>query len=327
MRKDKQYKWILTAAIILLGFIGIVIIVGLCLPDYVEPIEGQVELTDYRISSKVPSRVYELRVKEGDVVHRGDTLVILRAPELNAKLMQAESARSAAQAIEQKAENGTRYEQVQMAYETWQKAKAGLSIAQKTFRRIDRLCNEGVVPAQKRDEALAQYQSMQQSEKAAQAQYQMALNGARSEDKALTKATVAQAQGAISEVNSYINETVFTSPVDGEITEIFPEISELVGTGAPIMNVADKNDVWFTFNIREDRLPGIAVGKHMHVYVAAINKVIPVRISLMKNVGDFAVWKATKSTGQYDLKTFEVQARPLQHVEGLHSDMSAVLKP
>jgi HlyD family secretion protein len=327
MRKDKQYKWILTAALIFIGFIAIVVVIGLLWPTHEEPIEGMVELTDYRISSKVPSRVLELRVQEGEMVHKGDTLVILRAPELQAKMQQASSVRMAAKAMEEKADNGTRYEQVDAAYDVWQKAIAGLNIAEKTYRRVKRLNDEGVLPAQKKDEALAQYQSMQQSVRAAKSQYDMAVNGARYEDKEMSKAQVAQAQGAVSEVKSYINETVFTSPVDGQITEIFPEISELVGTGAPIMNVADLNDVWFTFNIREDKLPGITVNKHMHVFVPALNRTIPVRISLMKNVGDFATWKATKSTGQYDLKTFEAQARPLSPQSGLQSSMSAILKP
>jgi len=326
MKKDKQYRWILSAAFISLAFIVIFIIVGLLEPEEVEPIEGQVELTDYRISSKVPSRVAKLYVQEGQKIHKGDTLVVLQAPEIYAKLEQAKSVRSAAVAVEEKANNGTRYEQVQTALEVWQTAKAGLQIADKTYRRVSRLFSEGVVPAQKRDEALAQLQAMEASEKAAKSQYEMALNGARVEDKAMAKAQVNQAQGVVSEVDSYVKETVFTSPVDGDVTEIFPEIGELVGTGAPIMNVEDANDVWFTFNIREDHLPGIFIGKNMKVFVSALNRTIPVRISLMKDIGSFAVWKATKSTGQFDLKTFEVQARPLHPVSGLQSGMSGILK-
>src|SRR5574344_1327066 len=153
MRRDKQYRWIIIAAFIFISIIGIVIIIGLLLPDEQEPVEGMVELTDYRISSKVPSRVKEFRVHEGDEVHAGDTLVILQAPEVYAKLKQAESVRSAAQAVENKADNGTRYEEIQSAYAILQKAKAGVTIASKTYSRVERLCQEGVVPAQKKDEA------------------------------------------------------------------------------------------------------------------------------------------------------------------------------
>lgn len=326
MKKNRQHLWILFAGFIFVGVIVLFIIIGLFKKDEQEPIEGQVELTDYRISSKVPSRVLKLFVSEGDVVHKGDTLVIMKAPEVMAKLQQAQSAHSAAVAVEQKAYNGTRSEQIQGAYELWQTAKAGLEIAQKTYRRMESLYREGVIPAQKKDEAYSMYKAREASEKAARAQYQMALNGAREEDKLAAKAVANQAEGAVAEVKSYVNETIFTSPVDGEVTEIFPEISELVGTGAPIMNVNDYNDVWFTFNIREDVLPGISMNKHMHVFVTALNRMIPVRISLMKDIGNFATWKATKSTGDYDLKTFEVQARPLVPVSGLHCGMTVLLK-
>lgn len=200
MKKDKQRWWILSAALILTSIIVIVIFIGLFKSNEVEPIEGQVDLTDYRISSKVPGRVLKLFVSEGDLVHKGDTLVIMQAPEIMAKLEQASSAHSAAEAMKNKAYNGTRSEQIQGAYELWQTAKAGLVIAEKTYRRMSNLCNEGVIPAQKRDEALAQYQARIASEKAAKSQYNMAVNGARIEDKEAANAMVNQAQGAIHEV-------------------------------------------------------------------------------------------------------------------------------
>lgn len=326
MKKDKQFKWIISAGSIFLGIITIFIIIGLLEPTEQEPVEGEVELTDYRISSKLPSRVYKLYVSEGQAVHKGDTLVIMKSPEIMAKLTQAESARSAASAIQEKVDNGAREEQIRGAFEVWQTAKAGLEIAGKSYGRISRLYAEGVVSAQKRDEVLAQYHARQAQEKAAKSQYDMAVNGARKEEKSAAKAQVNQAQGAVNEVEAYVKETVFTSPVDGYVTEIFPEIGELVGTGAPIMNVNDVNDAWFTFNIREDKLPGISVGKHMTVLINALGQTIPVHISLMKDVGSFAVWKATKSIGQFDLKTFEVQARPEHPIKGLHPGMSVILK-
>jgi len=326
MKKDRQFVWIISAGAIFMGIIIVFIVIGLFEPAVVEPIEGQVELTDYRISSKLPSRVYKLYVTEGQEVHKGDTLVIMKSPEIYAKLTQAESAHSAALAIENKADNGAREEQKRGAFEVWQTAKAALVIAQQTYQRVSNLYAQGVMSAQKRDEALAQYHARQAQEQAAKSQYDMAMNGARIEEKDAARAQANQAQGAVNEVQSYVKETVFTSPVDGYVSEIFPEIGELVGTGAPIMNVVDHNDAWFTFNIREDALPGISVGKHTAVYVNALGKTIPVRISLMKDVGSFAVWKATKSTGDFDLKTFEVQARPLHTVAGLECGMSAILQ-
>lgn len=315
------------AAVILVAMAA-VIIVGLCLPDRAEVIQGEFETTDYRVSSKVPARVLELRVQEGDIVHRGDTLAILEAPEVSAKLDQANALVAAAQALDEKAHNGAQKEQIQGAYEMWQKAKAGLEVAQKSYERVQRLHDKGVLPAQKLDEVKAQYDAMVATERAAQSQYEMARKGARYEDQKAATAKVHQAQGALSEVSSYVNETVLLAMADGEVTEVFPELGELVGSGAPIMNVAMTGNLWVTFNVREDYLPGMTVGSEVKVYVPAYDKEINVRISRIKNVGNFAVWKATKASDGYDLKMFEVRAVPVEgtDLEGVRSGMTAVIK-
>ena len=328
MKKNKNFTIILAAALTLVGIIVITIVVGLSLPKHPDIIQGQAETTDYRLSSKVPARVCEIRVQEGDHVRRGDTLVILEAPDIRAKLSQAEAAYAAAQAQEQKAQNGTRQEQVQQAYEMWQKARAAMEVAEMTYHRINRLFENGVMAEQKRDEAQAQYEAMVATERAARSQYDMAVNGARIEDKAAAGAQVRRAQGAVSEVNSYMDETVLLATADGIVTEIFPEPGELVGTGAPIMNVSCTDDVWFTFNIREDLLPGLTVGTETEVYLPAFDKRIPVRITKMKDVGTFAVWKATKALDGFDLKTFEVKARPLnmEGLENVRGGMSVIME-
>lgn len=326
MKTNKQQKGILLTATIMLVAIVTIVIIGLSLPEREEYIQGQVEAADYRVSCKVPSRVLQLRVVEGDRVRKGDTLAVMEAPDMTAKLAQGEAARSAAEAVELKARNGARKEQVQSAYEGWQQAKAGLQVAEKTYLRIERLHNEGVVAAQKFDEVQAKYEASIATERAAKAQYDMAVNGARREDKLAAEAQVTRAQGAIAEVNSYLDETILIASADGLVTEIFPEIGELVGAGAPIMNIARMDDVWFTFNIREDLLPGITVGKELTAYLPALDIGIPVRITRMKDVGSFAVWKATKALDRFDLKTFEVRARCVQPFEGLHPNMSVVLR-
>lgn len=328
MKRNKNFTIILAAALTLVGIIVITIVVGLSLPKHPDIIQGQAETTDYRLSSKVPARVCEIRVQEGDHVRRGDTLVILEAPDIRAKLSQAEAAYAAAQAQEQKAQNGTRQEQVQQAYEMWQKARAAMEVAEKTYHRINRLFENGVMAEQKRDEAQAQYEAMVATERAARSQYDMAVNGTRIEDKAAAGAQVRRAQGAVSEVNSYMDETVLLATADGIVTEIFPEPGELVGTGAPIMNVSCTDDVWFTFNIREDLLPGLTVGTETEVYLPAFDKRIPVRITKMKDVGTFAVWKATKALDGFDLKTFEVKARPLnmEGLENVRGGMSVIME-
>ncbi len=314
----------------ILGFVVVVIIVALigffALDRDPELIQGQVEVSEYRVSSKVPGRILEIRVKEGDFVKVGDTLAILDAPEVRAKMEQARSAENAASAQEEMAQNGAREEQIQGAYQVMQQAKAGAEIAEKSYQRVQRLFDEGVMSEQKRDEAFANYKAMEAQAKAAESQYQMAKNGARREDKKAAAALVGRARGAVQEVNSYINETVQIAQMEGEVVDIYPKVGELVGTGSPIMNVAVMKDLWGTFNVREDQLAGMEIGKTFTAFVPAFNKTIEMKVYYMKDQGSFAVWKATKANGQYDLKTFEVKARPVKPFEGLRPGMSLIVK-
>ncbi len=291
-----------------------------------ETLEGQADVTEYRVSSKVPGRIKKFYVEEGQYVHAGDTLAVLEAPEVTAKLEQAQAVENAAAAQSQKADNGARKEQIQGAYDMWQKAKVGVTIAEKSWARVKRLADEGVLPAQKLDEVTAQRDAAIATEKAAKSQYDMAVNGARIEDKEAARALVNQARGAIKEVSSYIKETYLLASADGEVTEIFPSVGELVGTGAPVMNVALMNDMWMTFNVREDKLKLFRMNQTVKVNIPALNKEVEAKVFYMKNLGSYATWKATKSTGQFDMKTFEVKVRPTKKVEDLRPGMSVLLK-
>ena len=327
MSAKSQHKNIMLAV---LGFSAVVVIVAviglIALDRDPDIIQGQVEVSEYRVSSKVPGRILELRVKEGDYVKAGDTLAILDAPEVRAKMEQAQSAQSAAAALELKAQNGARKEQIQGAFSVLQQAKAGFEIAEKSYNRVQRLFDEGVMSAQKRDEAFASYKAMEAQMKAAQSQYDMAVNGARMEDKLAATAQVGRAKGAVQEVNSYIHETVQIAQKEGEVTDVYPKVGELVGTGSPIMSIAMMDDMWGTFNVREDQLNGMQVGTEFSVFVPAFNKEVKMKVYHLKDQGSFAVWKATKANGQYDLKTFEVKARPVEKLEGLRPGMSLVIK-
>jgi HlyD family secretion protein len=324
--KTQHYNILLAV----LGFAVAVIVVALigffALGRGPELIQGQVEVSEYRVSSKVPGRILELRVKEGDFVKVGDTLAILDAPEVRAKMEQAQSAENAAAAQEEMARNGARQEQIQGAFQLMQQAKAGLEIAEKSYRRVQRLYDEGVMSAQKRDEAYANYKAMEAQTKAAESQYQMAKNGARREEKMAAAAMVGRAKGAVNEVNSYIHETVQIAQMEGEVSDVYPKVGELVGTGSPIMSISVMKDMWGTFNVREDQLNGMEVGKTFDAFVPAFNKNIQMKVYYMKDQGSYAVWKATKANGQYDLKTFEVKARPVEKVEGLRPGMSLIIK-
>ena len=327
MSEKKQHKNIIITAACTTLVVAVVAVIGaMSIKQEPETIQGQVEVSEYRVSSKVPGRILEIRVKEGDYVNVGDTLAILDAPEVRAKMTQAQSAENAAAAMDEMANNGARQEQVRGAFAVLQQAKAGLEIAQKSYNRVQRLYDDGVMTAQKRDEAFANYKALEAQVKAAQSQYDMARNGARTEEKKAAAAQVNRAKGAVAEVNSYIHETMQIAQMAGEVSDVYPKVGELVGTGSPIMSVSLMNDIWGTFNVREDQLEGMKVGSIVTAFVPAFKKEIRMKVYYIKDQGSYAVWKATKSNGQYDLKTFEVKARPIDKLEGLRPGMSLILK-
>lgn len=327
MSAKSQHNNILLAII---GFATVVILVAIIgfftLGKKPEIVQGEIEVSEYRVSSKLPGRILELRVKEGDYVRVGDTLAILEAPEVNAQEKAAAAQQQAAAAMSDMADKGARKEQIQAAYQLWQQALAAADIAQKSYERVQNLFDQGVMSAQKRDEAFAGYKAREAQVKAAKSQYDMAKNGARKEEKRAAKKQAQAAEGAANVVRSLLRETVQISNVEGEVSSIYPKEGELVGTGSPIMSISIMKDLWGTFNIREDQLNGMKVGDTFKAYAPAFNKEINMKVFYIKDQGSYAVWKATKTNGQYDLKTFEVKARPTQKFEGLRPGMSLVIK-
>ena len=326
-KAKEQHNNILLA---IAGFSAVVIIVALigffALDRDPDVIQGQMEVEEYRVSGKVPGRILELRAKEGDLVKSGDTLAIIEAPEVEAKMSQAQSAVDAASALEQMAKNGARKEMIQSAAQLLEQAKAGLELAEKSYKRVQQLYDQEVVSAQKRDEAEAMYKSAMAQMKAAQSQYDMAVNGARQEERRAASATVGQARGAVQEVEGYVRETVQLAQMAGEVTDVYPKVGELVGTGSPIMSIAIMDDVWATFNVREDYLASYRMGSELSAYIPTFDRSVRMKVYYIKEQGSYAVWKATKANGQYDLRTFEVKARPVEAVEGLRPGMSVVIK-
>lgn len=325
--KSRQNREILVG---LTGFVAIVLFVALLgwiiLGGKDTSLQGQVEVDEYRVSFKVPGRIAEIRVHEGDFVHKGDTLAILDAPDIEAKQTQAMSVEEAASALVEKANNGARKEQVRGAFELWQQAKAAVEIAQKSYDRISRLYEAGVVTAQKRDEVEAQLKAYTAQCEAAKSQYEMAEKGARYEDKKAATAQKGQAQGVVAEVNSYIKEMVQVAQFDGEVNTIYPKVGELVGSGTPVMTISMMDKVWAVFNVKEDRLQGLKPNDEISVYSPALDQDLTLKVTSIKDQGSFAVWKPTKDNGGYDLKTFEVKAVPTAKVEGLRPGMSLIYK-
>ena len=325
-RKKKSYN-LLTGIIALLAIVTIVALVGYIVSKP-EPIvlQGQAEAAEYRISGKVPGRVEMFYAGEGDFVHKGDTLVKIESPEVQAKMAQAMAVKSAAEAQKDKALKGARQEQIAAAYEMWQKALAGEEVMKKSFERTARLYEQEVVSAQKFDEVQAQYKAAKATSAAARSQYDMAVKGARKEDIETVEALVDQAAATLAEVESYLGELYLTAPADGIISARFPKQGELVGQGAPVMAVTDLDDAWFTFSIREDMLHGLQPGDEIRVKVPALgDAVYTTVVSYMHVMESYATWRATLDTGKYDAKTFEVRTVPVRHIDGLLPGMTAIV--
>lgn len=291
--------------------------------DYVE---GQVEGTTVRVSGKLPGRVVEFYVKEGDTVKAGDTLVHIHSSLVDAQLTQAQAMEDVARATNRKVDAGTRQQIIQTAADLVSQAEAAVTITKKTYDRMENLFREGVISEQKRDETKAAYDASRAQLSAAKSQLSLARAGAQSEDKEAASAMVTAAGGNVSQVEALLEDSYLVAPCDGTIDEIYPEVSELVALGAPIMSVL-KDNRWVTFNVREELLPQFKMGRKVKVMLPGMDKKeIEVEVYYIRDMGNYATWRATKSTGQYDSRTFQIKARPAdaKEAEGLRPGMSAV---
>ena len=328
MEKEKNnYNLVIGIAALILIILAIAIIGYFVSKPKPLVIQGEAEASEYRVSGKVPGRIEEFYVKEGQQVHKGDTIAFIDSPEVRAKLIQANAARNAATAQSNKARKGARSEQIQGAYQLWQQAIVQEDVMRKSLDRVQRLYDQKVIAAQKYDETKAKYDAAVAQTLAAKSQYDMAVSGARAEDKAAAQALVEQASGAVQEVESYLGELYLISPADGIISATYPKVGELVGQGSPVASVIDLNDIWFTFNVREDYLHGMKQGDKITVIIPALDgKEISATVNYIAVRESYATWKATKETGMYDAKTVEVRAVPDQAVEGIRPGMSAIVK-
>jgi HlyD family secretion protein len=285
-----------------------------------------VEATQVKVASKLIGRIDSLLVHKGDDVEPGTLLFTINSPELDAKYLQASAVRKAAGFQKEKADNGAQKEDIQAAFNSWQTALAAADFSKKTFVRVDNLFKSGVVAEQQKDEAETRMKAAVETEKAARSIYEKAKKGARYEDKGSAGALVMQADGVLSEVNSYLSETRIFAPIKGEIANIIAERGELVPAGYPIITIVDLNDVWVTFNLREDLLSAIQKGSTFKARFPALGmKEVLLKVKYINALGEFATWNATKTSGDFDMKTFEVHAIPVEKLEGLRPGMGALV--
>lgn len=296
-----------------------------------QQLQGMMEAQETDIAPKLTGRIAELMVQEGQKVTPGTLLLRINSPEVAAKLAQANSAELAAQAVAQKAKNGARPEEIRMAQSNYERAKVGAELAKKSYERVESLYKDGLVAQQKRDEAEANWHASQGLADAAKAQADMARAGARSEDKAAAAAQAAQVAGVVQEVESARAETELRSPVGGEVAKLLAKVGELSPAGVPVLTVVDLQNQWAVFNVREDQLARFAIGQEFDAELPALKsqaKPLTVRFKVTASqvLPDFATWRATRANQGYDLRTFEVKAKPLQPIAQARPGMSVLVK-
>ena len=288
-------------------------------------VQGFVECRTLRLASKIAGRIDKLFVEEGDSVSKGDTLYIISTPELDAKLAQVEAMLSGARAIDEKAKAGTRKPIVRSARDMWRKAQAGVTLAEQTYARVQRLYAEGVVTAQKRDEAYASLMAARATERAAKSQYTLAVEGASREDKEAAAAQVRQAQSVVEEVERYLADRVVCAPTDGVVATIVANEGEIVGSGYPVVTITENDTAKAVFNIAERMLPQLSCGRRFEAEVPALDKKVGFEVVYISAEADFATQSATSARGDFDIRTFEVKMRPLGSVP-LRAGMSVIIE-
>jgi len=311
---------------VLLVMIGLT--AGLWLAFRPQPVflEGEIEATEIDVAAKVSGRVEMVAVKLGQTVTRGELLYTLERPELQAKLIQAEGAKAAAGAMSRKADTGARVEEIRAAEQQWLRAKAAADLATVTFERVERLHRDGVVPRQRRDEAAAQARASTAAAASAKAVFDMATAGARVEDRDAAAGIAAQAGGAVSEVEAYLAETRIKAPHAGEVGSLLIDTGEIAPAGFPVITLVDLDDVWVVFQIREDQLAGIGIGTELTGRVPALgDREVKFKVDYLAALGAFATWRATSASAGFDLKTFEIRARPVEATAGLRPGMSVIV--
>lgn len=291
-------------------------------------LQGQMEAQETDVAPKVAGRIGQVLVQEGQQVRSGDALIRMDSPEIEAKVAQAQAARDAASAVARKAANGARPQEVEMARANWQRAQAAADLASKSWQRVDRLAREGLVAAQKRDEAYANFVAARDQARAARAQYDLALSGARAEDRAAANAQERQVAAVVAEARVAQSEAALASPVTGEVAKVYAKVGEIAPQGVPVVTVVDLNDQWLVLNVREDRVQRFAIGSQFEGSIPALKQdKVTFKVTASSVLPDFATWRATRSDQGFDMRTFEIKARPIQPVAGVRPGMSVLVQP
>jgi HlyD family secretion protein len=314
-------------AVVVLGVIAF-IVYGLYLANrpVVAPLQGQMDGRYIDISPKIIGRIAKLHVREGDEVKPGDVLVTLDSPEIQAKVSEAKAARGAAVAKQQLLDNGIRAEEVRVAKANWERWVSAANLAEVTFRRANALYKDGLISQQRNDEAETAYKSAVDAATASRAQYELTLNGFRKEERAAAAEVTLGAGAAVQGADALAADITLKSPISAEVDKVVLHEGELATLGFPIISLVNLNDVWVVFNLREEELANIKIDTQITGRVPALGgRTVTFSVYYISPKGEYATWRATRQSSGYDIKTFEVRARPVEKVDGLRPGMSVLV--
>lgn len=286
-------------------------------------ITGLINATEIDVASKVPGRISKINVVEGQQVKAGDELCELNLAELDAKLLQANSAIDAAKAQLALARKGARPQEKKAAANQVETARAQVEVTKKMLDRMQKLLDEKALPLAKFEEVEFKYQASVNQLAMAEAKLDAINKGARDEELSALEALVNRGESAAAEIEIYKNERVQVAPVDGEVSKIVVHEGELTNTGYPIITIVKTDDMWASFAVREDRLKDLRIGSKVEIEIPALDKKIPMVVSNISAMADFATWRATSDRDRFDLKSFEVKLRPESPIDGLRPGMTA----
>ncbi|HSP86175.1 MAG TPA: efflux RND transporter periplasmic adaptor subunit [Psychrobacter sp.] len=294
-------------------------------------LQGQMQMQQTSIAAKVPGRIAKILVTEGDAVTVGQQLIEMDSPEINAKINQARAGKQIAQSQLDKAENGARPQEIAQAKAAWQANKAASDLAENTYQRVNRLYEEGLMARQKRDEAYAQYLATQDQTEAARLQYELAMEGTRSEDKSAATAQVAQVDAQLEEALVAKEEANLKSPISGVVDNVIVNAGEVIGQGVPLLTLVNTNDQWVVLNVTETYLNQFAIGQRFMGTIPALSSpekpyTKQFTVYATSTLSDFATWRPTNNDDGFDVRTFEVKARPTAPDRRIRSGMSVIVR-
>jgi HlyD family secretion protein len=289
-------------------------------------VQGEVDATRLDIAARVDGRVKEVPVERGQNVSAGAELVRIDNPETLAKREQMRTAKAVAEAQLANVLVGTRVETIAARKAELQRAQAALVLAQKTYDRTHTLTEQGNAPQARLDQATDTLHETERAVDQAKSAYDQAVNGATKEERAIAKANVEKANADIQSVQSIIDQLVVYAPVASQIYQRNIEPGEYVSPGVPLVTLIDLADVWIHFDLREDLVKGLKIGDRFDVRIPALNdRSVTVEVKLIATKGEYASWRATRASGDFDLRTFSIRAYPVQPVPELRPGMSAYL--